>query len=93
MAQSRSHPALGVVAGERGEVDALDGALTSQAACHSFFTVRRSGSVAARRSTAERLTRTAATGSGSNGHAGIVRMLGQRIRQVMDGGGFAGGSG
>src|SRR2546427_1737684 len=35
--------------------------ICSQAACHSFFTVRRVGIVAARRSTALRFTRSART--------------------------------
>src|SRR5688572_24766965 len=42
-------------------------ALSSQAACHSFFTVRRVGMVAARRSAALRFTRTARTRSRSSG--------------------------
>ncbi len=58
-------------------------AFTSHAACHSFFTVRRLGSVAARRSTAERLTRSPATGSRIEGDAGIVRRVGD-VPQAMD---------
>src|SRR5512145_1426984 len=42
-------------------------ARSSHAACHSFFTVRRVGIVAARRSAALRFTRTARTRSRSNG--------------------------
>ena len=46
-------------------------ARSSQAACHSFFTVRRVGRVAARRSTALRFTRTASTQSRSSGMPGL----------------------
>ena len=51
-------------------------ALTSHAACHSFFTVRRVVSVAARRSTAERLTRAPSIQSVRSG----VPSLRRRIR-------------
>ena len=56
-------------------------ALTSQAACHSFLTVRRVGSVAARRSTAERFTRTAATASRSKGMPGLSGWSGSALRR------------
>src|SRR2546425_11117438 len=46
-------------------------ARSSQAACHSFFTVRRVGMVAARRSTALRLTLIARTRSRSKGTPGL----------------------
>ena len=46
-------------------------ARSSHAACHSFLTVRRPGSVAARRSTALRLTRTASTQSRSSAQPGL----------------------
>src|SRR6266446_6973153 len=46
-------------------------ARSSQAACHSFLTVRRVGMVAARRSTALRLMRTARTRSRSRGIPGL----------------------
>src|SRR2546426_3612319 len=44
---------------------------SSQAACHSFFTVRRVGIVAARRSTALRFTRSARTRSRSSAVPGL----------------------
>src|SRR5947209_5029212 len=50
-------------------------ARSSQAACHSFLTVRRVGIVAARRSTALRFTRTARTQSRSSGTPAL-RVLG-----------------
>src|SRR6266581_7509982 len=46
-------------------------ARSSHAACHSFFTVRRVGMVAARRSTALRLTRSARMTSRSSGMPGL----------------------
>jgi hypothetical protein len=46
-------------------------ARSSHAACHSFFTVRRVGIVAARRSTALRFTRIARTMSRSRGIPGL----------------------
>ena len=46
-------------------------ARSSHAACHSFFTVRRVGIVAARRSTALRFTRIDANSSRSNGIPGF----------------------
>ena len=46
-------------------------ARSSHAACQSFLTVRRFGSVSARRSTALRFTRTDATQSASNAQPGF----------------------
>ncbi len=46
-------------------------ARSSQAACHSFFTVRRVPMVAARRSSAERFMRTRPTQSRSSGKPGL----------------------
>jgi len=46
-------------------------ALSNQAACHCFFTVRRVGIVAARRSAALRFTRMARTTSRSSGWPGL----------------------
>ena len=48
-------------------------ARSSQAACHSFFTVRRVGIVAARRSTALRLTRVRAQHLEVERRAGVAR--------------------
>jgi hypothetical protein len=47
-------------------------ARSNHAACHSFFTVRRVGIVAARRSTALRLTRIARTTSKSSAMPGFL---------------------
>ena len=46
-------------------------ALSSQAACHSFLTVRRVPMVEARRSSAERFMRTRSTQSRSSGKPGL----------------------
>ena len=51
-------------------------ARSSHAACHSFFTVRRVRRVAARRSTALRLTRTSSTQSSSRGIPGFRGVTG-----------------
>src|SRR5438045_7264181 len=71
-------------------------ARSSQAACHSFFTVRRVGMVAARRSTALRFTRSPAMTSRSsgmpelrssvrNGRAGMARNRSERALAFMAG--------
>src|SRR5438105_8914940 len=71
-------------------------ARSNQAACHSFFTVRRVGMVAARRSTALRFTRSPAMTSRSsgmpelrssvrNGRAGMARNRSERARAFMAG--------
>ncbi len=62
-------------------------ARSSQPACHSFFTVRRVGIVAARRSTALRFTRIARTQSRSSGVPGL--RTGSRCASSRADNGFA----
>jgi len=64
------HVAGRVVTGERGEVDQRDGAQQPRR-LPFLFTVRRVGIVAARRSTAERFTRSMRTMSRSSGVPGL----------------------
>ena len=58
-------------------------ARSSQAACHSFFTVRRVASVAARRSTALRLIRTSSTQPRSSGMPGFRESRSTLCRSIV----------